>query len=131
MKEGSSPTPFLSIDCAGIGPAGKERLPQPQLGHSDLGQLKLRTKVIGLLMLASRAKGRATPPEYDSGDSRMLVQLNPEFPVSWFFLGVMFFMRERTPFRAGLTDDGTVQKAWTQMLDVPESAFLVWLSAPV
>lgn len=47
-------------------------MPQLQLGHDNvrLGQLNLRTKVIGLPKLASRAKERVTPTEHDSNGSR-------------------------------------------------------------
>ena len=40
-------------------------MPQHRLGHSKagLGQLKSKTKIIGLLKFSSRAKGRATPTE--------------------------------------------------------------------
>ena len=40
-------------------------MPQHHLGHSNagLGQLKSKTKVMGLLRFSSRAKERATPTE--------------------------------------------------------------------
>lgn len=44
----------------------------------------------------------------------MFLLFSLEFPVSRFFLGMMFFIEKRTLFRGGFGDKGTVQRAWTQ-----------------
>lgn len=99
-------------------------MPQLQLGHNNvrLGQLNLKTKVMGLPKLASRTKEGATPTEHNLNVSRkqknivplMFLLFSLEFPVSRFFLGMMFFIEKRTLFRGGFGDKGTVQRAWTQ-----------------